>query len=260
MDPQIVGLSLVSRPPDGPEELAVCDEFATVLRKDPQQVELDRGEMDFVARARNAMSAHVDHEVADAHGRLGSVVPRSPERGAKAGEQLVSPEGLRDVVVGADVERPNLFALVPDRGEHDDRQPAPASDLGADVDAAPVRQNEVQHDRIGRARGDRVERFLLGRRRLDLVARISQDHSEAANDLGLVVDDQNALASGAHEVAAGWGTSGNETAKEVPSPVPVCIWMRPPLASTNPRQIARPSPDPYLESLPRKKGSNTWAR
>ena len=50
-----------------------------------------------------------------------------PQRGSQAGEQLVHPEGLGHVVVGARVECDDLVVLALPRRQHDDRRLAPAA-------------------------------------------------------------------------------------------------------------------------------------
>ena len=86
--------------------------------------------------------------------------------------------------------------------------------------------------------------------RVDLEAGVAQDHPQRAQDLRLVVADQDALVR-AHvpeAVASGTGSSrrsssaGNSTTKLVPWPGSDSTDTRPPLASTNPRTIASPRP------------------
>src|SRR5205085_9933763 len=86
-----------------------------------------------------------------------------------------------------------------------------------------------------------------------------QDHLQSPDDLGLVVDDQDLGRGRAHAAGAGCGTSGKVTANAVSSLTPDCRAMRPPLASTKPRAIASPSPDPRDERDPRTNGSKIRA-
>src|SRR5947209_7479512 len=134
-------------------------------------------------------------------------------------QQLVGAERLGDVVVGAGVERANLLALVAHGGEDQDRQPAPSPDLIAYLDALPIREHQVQHQRVGWSGCEQCQRLALALRCLDRVAGIAQDDLEPAHDLGLVVDDEDTRA--AHGAAAGCGLSGKLTANEVPRPAPV---------------------------------------
>src|SRR6185437_3830849 len=220
-----------------------------------QDVELDRRQVDLLVAAGHAPVGEIDREITHGHERVLALVARPAHHRAQAGQQLLGPERLGDVVVGAHVEGAHLLALVAHGGEHDDRQVAPAAHLGADLHAAAVGQHQVEHHRVGRADRHRVERLGLGLGGVHVVAGVAEDHAQRAQDLRLVVHDEHVLA---HACVAGWRTSGKETANEVPSAT--LSWMRPLLASTKPRQIARPRPEPRPASRPRKNGSNTCAR
>ncbi len=163
-------------------------------------------------------SARSRTSVADRHHRLALPVgDRAPEHRAQPGEQLVDPERLGDVVVGAGVERADLLPLVTDRRQDDDRQPAPAADLAAHLDSLPVGELEIEHDRVRRA----ARRSRRGPARWvsaasTVVARLAEDQPQAADDLRLVVDDEDPRT--AHRAASGWGASGERPANEVPPP------------------------------------------
>ena len=138
-----------------------------------EQVELDRRQVDLLAVTPHGAVGEVDLQVADPDGRVAVLAP-SPQHRAHPGEQLLAAEGLGDVVVGAGVERPDLLALVADRGEDHDRDLAPAPDVGRDLDPVAVRQHEVEDDRVWRPDRDGVERLLLGGRLLDAVAGVAR--------------------------------------------------------------------------------------
>ena len=103
---------------------------------------------------RDGSLLEVDPQVAELDDRLGGSVG-APQRGAQAREQLLDAERLRHVVVGARVERRDLLGLVADDGEDDHRRAAPGAQLARDVGAAAVGQHEVEHDGVGRVRGER---------------------------------------------------------------------------------------------------------
>ena len=91
---------------------------------------------------------------------------------------------------------------------------------------------------------------------VDLEAGVAQDHAQRAQDLRLVVADQHALRV-AHErgrrvdapAAPASSSAGNSTTKLVPWPGSDSTEIRPPLASTNPRAIASPRPEPRWPAL-----------
>ena len=89
---------------------------------------------------------------------------------------------------------------------------------------------------------------------VDLEAGVAQDDPQRAQDLRLVVADEDALrcsvaadASRGRTVAS--SSAGNSTTKLVPWPGSDSTETRPPLASTNPRTIASPRPEPRWPAL-----------
>ena len=90
-------------------------------------------------------------------------------------------------------------------------------ELAADVRAAAVGQHEVEDDRLGRVQAGGGERLLRGRRRLHLVAGAAQVRLERAEDLRLVVDDEDALTAHAG-TSTGSSTTGRASANDAPCP------------------------------------------
>ena len=160
------------------------------------------------ARSISIPSA-LDHRLA----RLG---PGPPQRGLEPGDQLRRPERLRHVVVGAGRERPHLLLLLADRGEDDDRHLAPLAQPLGHLDAVDVGQHQVEDRRRRRAAPRRASSasspLLVGDR---LVAGVAEDHPQRAEDLRLVVADEDPrrLAQGPSPAAA-----SKETTKAEPWP------------------------------------------
>src|SRR5207247_4025000 len=96
---------------------------------------------------------------------------------------------------------------------------------------------QVEDDRLGPARGDRAQRVLGGCCGVDLVARASEVRLEGAQDLGLVVDDEDPRAAHAS------GSAGSATTRCAPRSAG-SAQTRPPFACATPRATARPSPAP----------------
>src|SRR5439155_26459215 len=155
-------------------------------------------------------------------------------------------ERLRHVVVRAGVERGDLLGLVADDGEDDDRRRAPRAQLARDVGAARVRQHEVEDHRVGRTHRRQRQRLLPRRRRVDLVAGAAQARLERAEDLRLVVDDED--------------TRHARSASTKCPPSPFSDQTRAPFTSAKPRAIASPRPAPRVSPSPRRKGSKTASR
>ena len=140
---------------------------------------------------RHRALGEIDDELADLDHRLARSA-RPAQDGAQTREQLVDPDRLRHVVVRARVERGDLLALLADRREDDHRRAAPGPELAADLGSRPVREDEVEDDGFGRPHRRRRERRLGRLRRLDLVAGAAQARPQRAQDLLLVVDDEDA--------------------------------------------------------------------
>ena len=192
---------------------------------------------------RDGPLLEVDDEIADLEHRLGRR-PDPAECRPQPREQLVDAERLRDVVVRAGVERGDLLALLADGREDEDRDARPRPQLAADVDPAPVGEDEVEDDRLGRANGGGRQRRLGGRGRVDLVAGAAEGRLERAQDLRLVVDDEDARPARHAATGSGGSATGRASANEAPCPGCDSAQTRPPFASANPRAMARPRPVP----------------
>jgi hypothetical protein len=228
----------VLRPPDLNEQGPVGHEPPTVAHERTQQVELDRREVDLLAVAAHDPRVEVHVQPVDLDGRLPGRVADAPQRGAEPRHQLARAEGLGHVVVGAGLERLDLCVLLAHRAEHEDGHRRPLAQAAGELDAAAVGEHEVDDGGVRRAHGGAVER-LLHRGGLDhVVAGLAQDDLQRAQDLALVVDHEHP-----GEIAHA-GSSGSSTTKLDPWPGSDSTHTRPPLASTKPRTIARPSPEP----------------
>ena len=99
----------------------------------------------------------------------------------------------------------------------------------------------------------KVERVLAVGREVDVVAARPQVDAERAQDLRLVVDHQDA----GHD-----GETSRPMSMVTPPPGVSSTMIVPPIASTNPRATARPSPTPVsFELSPRRwNGWNTCSR
>ena len=132
---------------------------------------LGRGEAHLLAVASDLLGREVDREVGGLDQRLLLRRGRAAQRGAQPREELVHAERLRDVVVGAGVERGDLVALGVAHREHDDRHLGPAPQASDHVDAVDPGQAEVEHDHVGVLAGREVERVLAVGRDVDVVTR-----------------------------------------------------------------------------------------
>ena len=72
-----------------------------------------------------------------------------PEQGADAGEELVEPERLRQVVISAGIESPHDVLDRVARGQHEDRRVASfPPQLLRDLESGFLRQHDIQQDHV----------------------------------------------------------------------------------------------------------------
>ena len=79
------------------------------------------------------------------------------QRRAHARHQLADAERLVDEIVGAEIERLDLLGFAVARRQHDDRHVRPFAHAPDHVLAVAVRQPEIEHDDVGRVRGDALQ-------------------------------------------------------------------------------------------------------
>ena len=191
----------------------------------------------------------------------GAVGASSSERGSETGEQLVDPEWLRHVVVGARVQGSDLLLLVADRREDEHRRIRPAAQLAANIHSASVREHEIEDDAVRRAHCGAGQGLLCGGRDVDLVAGSLEARPKRPQDLRFVVDHEDArtahLASAVRSAIA--GSSSTKVDPALPGD-PGSTQTRPPFASANPRAIARPRPLPRPTPDPRSNASKIRSR
>ena len=184
-------------------------------------------------RVVDPLRREVDREVLGLDGRFLLGRRRPAQRSPEPGQELVHPERLRHEVVGPGVERSDLVALGLADRQDDDRDCAPAAQAANDLDAVDPRQAEVEHDDVGVVAGSQGKCRLSRRRQVDVVPARLQVRPERAEDLRLVVDDED----------AGHPAVRRRITTVSPPPGVSSTSISPPIASTNPFATARPEPD-----------------
>ena len=225
---------------------------------------LGRGEPDLALPAVHPLRREVEREVGGLEARV-RISGRDPaQRSPEASEELVHPERLRHVVVGAGIERRDLRGLGVTGGEHHDRNRAPAAQALDHLDAVDAGQAEVEHDDIGMVPSREVERLFSGLGQVDVVATRPEVDAERPTDRRLVVDHEHAarldqVLRGTERLVRhghlrqprsppapslrSW-TAGRLTTMVRPPPGVSSAVISPPIASTNPRATASPRPTP----------------
>ena len=157
-----------------------------------EQRELGAGEMHRRAvegharRARSISTPSIAHE----RRRRGRVRDAAQGR-AHTREQLLGVERLRDVVVGAGVEGPDLLRLLMVRGEDDDRHRGERADAAQHLEAVDIGESEVEDDEVGRAARSDDDRFLAGGDVEHLEVAAAHHRAQRAPQRGIVFDEQD---------------------------------------------------------------------
>jgi hypothetical protein len=148
------------------------------------------------AGLRDEPRRQVDGEIANLEARrcLRRRSSSATKLGAHARLKLTRAERLRDVVVGAGVERGDFFRLLVPGREDDDRHRCEGAQFFANLAAIPVGKPEIQDDQ-GRLFSRRAVEPLSARGSLDdaRVTIVKRIPSQATN-LRLVVDDRESSA------------------------------------------------------------------
>ena len=178
----------------------------------------------------------IHHQILIDEHRAGGLGRRSTQERANPRQQLRRAERLRQVVVGAEVERRDLVLLrIADRQDQD-RDPARPPDLATRREPVDVGEVQVQHDEVGLVVQDGAEgRPPIARRPHDVAAR-GERALHGPQDLGLVVHDE--------DDGTAHGAAGTSTTNVAPPPGVSVARISPSIAIANPLQIASPSPAP----------------
>jgi len=121
---------------------------------------------------------------------------RAPQDGAHARHQFTWVEGLAEVIVGAELQADDAVHVVAAGGEHQDRSLVRGAEFAQDVEAADVRQHDVQDQDFEIAdleRGQSVGAVMHARHLEMLGFQIFREHLA---QLAIVVDEQHAALAG----------------------------------------------------------------
>src|SRR5579859_81974 len=125
--------------------------------------------------------------------------PRAAQDGAHAGEQLVYPERLGEIIVGAEIERGNLVAFGVQRGEHDDRGGGLLAHAAADLKTVHLGHHDVQDQEVRQLTLPKSNRLKAIAGFQYLEAACAQIAAHEVAERHLVVGDENAPGFRRHE-------------------------------------------------------------
>ncbi len=190
VDPGVVLVFDMRRPPHFAQDLAVSQHPARIGRQQRQQPVLDRCQPDGLAGALDATAGEIDLDVADPeHGLACFAAGVAPRQRAHAREQLADSEWFGQVVVGPCVQRPDLVLLLATRRQNQDRRGGPRPHRAHQLDPVAVGQRQIQHHQI-RATGGRLRQPLLQRCRFHHAPVLGfERRAHEAADLRLILDN-----------------------------------------------------------------------
>ena len=223
--------------------------LAGMLHQHAQQFVFLGRQLDLAVADLDDTAHQVDREVAGPeHRPLAMDLQLMPQRRAHAGEQFIHPERLGQVIVGAEIERLDLAGLVAAARQHHDRHAVvAAADHAQQFVALDIRQAEIENDQC-RVLREQFQRQLAVGGFEDLIALRAKPHPQQLADRRFIVDDHDFYRRGVHAAvssaleAAGIGRRMVSTAPLRSARFAAKIL--PCIASTNPREIASPSPVP----------------
>ena len=160
-------------------------------RERHEEVELHPRELDALPRHARLAAREVDDDGARAELGGGAAGLRAAEDGAEAREELPGGDGLREVVVGAELEAHHPVGLVAAGREHEDGDVAPRADAAAHLEAVEAGHHHVEEDGVVAAPLEHGEAAapVGGVRRRDVVLR--EVGGDELGEAGVVVDVQH---------------------------------------------------------------------
>ena len=144
------------------------------------------------AVAGDGVAGGVEFETRVAQRLLGRAAAAA-QQGSQPRAELLERERLDQVVVGAGVEALDAIRDRVARGEHQHgRAVAGGAQAAADLEPVGLGHEHVEHDRVRRLVGERVERLAAVGGQMDPVAVHPQRAVERVADRGLVIDHEDA--------------------------------------------------------------------
>jgi len=132
----------------------------------------------------------IDFKSTDAqHRNLGLALHPVPQRRTHPRQQLTDIEGLVDVVVGAEIERFDLFDFAIARGQNNDRHIGPFATTADDILAVAIGQSEIEQHNIRRFRRHALDGVGDGASAGHFVIVCLERGLEESQDCVLVIDN-----------------------------------------------------------------------
>src|SRR5207244_3253787 len=162
-----------------------------------------------------------------------------PPCAAHPRQQLRCAERLGHVVVSAFVERAHFHLFLTVRRQHHHRQPAPFAQSPTHLHSVEIRQHQVENHQVERLDHQRIQRTFPRSDLRYLIAVGTQHKPQCPPDLRLVIHHQYPRLVHTAPVRL-----GSVKTNRAPVTGPSSSHNLPPWASTKPRAIVSPRPEP----------------
>ncbi|MPN13802.1 hypothetical protein SDC9_161128 [bioreactor metagenome] len=202
MHAQIVRAVQIFRPPDLQQQLAMRQHLAMAGNQRRQQTELYGRQVHGHSVTLDIVRRQIHLHRAETRTVAGLVCRRcllaAAQHHAQPGQQLGHAKGLGQVIIGTGVQRRHLFLFPLARGQDQNRQLAPAAQLGNHGLAIGIGQPQVQHHGVGLSAGGLDQAAPGGFGLEHLPAFVLQCQADKAADAGVVFNQQNAGGGARH--------------------------------------------------------------
>ena len=167
------------------------DERAAMANHQLEDRVLARGQLDRHVLAIHQPRRPVDGDIADDEHRRG-IAAGSPHERAKARHELGDGKGLRQIIVGAKIERLDAIVDGVERRQNQHRRArARLPQILQQRPAAALRHHQVEHHRIVGHFAEHVLRFVAIRGDVDGKVRLAERTAQRAGQIGLILDDEH---------------------------------------------------------------------
>jgi len=179
--------------PDVIEDLGLGHDAPSIEHEVAQELELGGGQIHLDLGAVHLVGVLVQDQVGHAHDAVVLVLNGvgAAQDGADAGDDLLQPEGLGDVVVAADGQALDLVRHVIAGGQEEDRGGhVTLAQAPGHGEAVHVGQHDIEDHQVGGCLLHRLQRAVAVACDRDLEACEAQGRGQQVADVGFIVDDK----------------------------------------------------------------------
>ena len=175
-DPQWLQARRFALAPDFSRQLTVGKDPSGMADENREDLVLEGGQRYWSAAYPHLAANEVGDEIArNEIRRLTLCLEAVPECRPRSRQQLSAREGLRHVIIRAEIEGPDLRALIIADREHDDRHQRLAPDDANELEPIPVGERRIQDDHLTVLHAHPFQRLGVSARFDDLISGAHKD-------------------------------------------------------------------------------------